>query len=61
MSEQSTTPPAPSAASQQGQAGGSQESATLKRLREEVKRVNEINRRNPLSKGGKTRWGGGST
>jgi hypothetical protein len=54
MPEQHTTP----AGGQQGQTGGSQDSATLKKLREEVKRVNEINKRNRLSKGGRT--GGGS-
>lgn len=50
MSDQSVPQPQPGQPS-------SEDSATLKRLREEVRRANEINRKNRLSKGGKARRG----
>jgi hypothetical protein len=56
VSGQTTAAPA---GGQQSQGG--QDSATLKKLREQVKRVNEINKKNRESKGGKTRWGRGAT
>ncbi|MGP3969956.1 hypothetical protein [Streptomyces sp. 6N223] len=50
MPEQQTATPA-------GGQQGTQDSATIRRLREEVRRVNEINKKNRESKGSKTSGG----